>query len=153
MSPTPNSLLLSPTIFGIRHHGPGSARSLRAALEQLRPDAILVEGPPDAAEVLPLLAHADMRPPVALLIYAPEAPRRAVYYPFAIFSPEWQALHYGLTQGIPDEFAAVLTKDAAFPKRLGRPEEYAKLALAIVENPMLNGQCIRLDGGQRFAPK
>ncbi|GFG72547.1 3-hydroxyacyl-CoA dehydrogenase [Mycolicibacter senuensis] len=59
----------------------------------------------------------------------------------------------GLTQGIPDEFAAVLTKDAAFPKRLGRPEEYAKLAAAIVENPMLNGQCIRLDAGQRFAPK
>jgi hypothetical protein len=47
----------------------------------------------------------------------------------------------------------VLTKDAAFPKRLGRPEEYAKLAVAIVENAMLNGQCLRLDGGQRFAPK
>ncbi len=59
----------------------------------------------------------------------------------------------GLTEGIPDEFAAALTKDAAFPKRLGRPEEYAKLALAIVENPMLNGQCLRLDAGQRFAPK
>lgn len=59
----------------------------------------------------------------------------------------------GLTEGIPDEFAAQLTKDAAFPKRLGRPEEYAKLAMAIVDNPMLNGQCIRLDAGQRFAPK
>lgn len=59
----------------------------------------------------------------------------------------------GLTEGIPDEFAAVLTKDAAFPKRLGKPEEYAKLAVAIVENPMLNGQCLRLDAGQRFAPK
>jgi NAD(P)-dependent dehydrogenase (short-subunit alcohol dehydrogenase family) len=59
----------------------------------------------------------------------------------------------GLTEGIPDEFASVLTKDAAFPKRMGRPEEYGKLALAIVENPMLNGLCIRLDGGQRFAPK
>ncbi len=59
----------------------------------------------------------------------------------------------GLTQGIPDAFATQLTKDAAFPKRLGHPEEYAKLAVAIVENPMLNGQCIRLDAGQRFAPK
>jgi NAD(P)-dependent dehydrogenase (short-subunit alcohol dehydrogenase family) len=59
----------------------------------------------------------------------------------------------GLTKGIPDEFADVLTKDAAFPKRMGRPEEYGKLALAMVENPMLNGLCIRLDGGQRFAPK
>lgn len=59
----------------------------------------------------------------------------------------------GLTKGIPDEFATQLTKDAAFPKRLGRPDEYAKLAAAIVENPMLNGQCIRLDAGQRFAPR
>ena len=59
----------------------------------------------------------------------------------------------GITQGIPDEFAEALTKDAAFPKRMGRPDEYAKLAVAIVENPMLNGSCIRLDAGQRFAPK
>ncbi len=100
--PTPNTS--NPQIYGVRHHGPGSARSLRAALEALRPDIILVEGPPDAAEVLPLLAHPDMRPPVALLIYAPDAPRRAVYYPFALFSPEWQALHYGLANGIPVRF-------------------------------------------------
>ena len=59
----------------------------------------------------------------------------------------------GLTAGIPQEFADVLTKDSAFPKRLGRPEEYGKLAIAIVENAMLNGQCIRLDAGTRFAPK
>jgi NAD(P)-dependent dehydrogenase (short-subunit alcohol dehydrogenase family) len=59
----------------------------------------------------------------------------------------------GLTKGIPQEFEDALTKDAAFPKRMGRPEEYAKLAVAIVENPMLNGGTIRLDGGQRFGPK
>jgi NAD(P)-dependent dehydrogenase (short-subunit alcohol dehydrogenase family) len=59
----------------------------------------------------------------------------------------------GATARIPEEFAAALTRDAAFPKRMGRPEEYAKLAVAIVDNPMLNGQCIRLDAGQRFAPK
>jgi NAD(P)-dependent dehydrogenase (short-subunit alcohol dehydrogenase family) len=59
----------------------------------------------------------------------------------------------GLTEGIPDEFAEMLTKDAAFPKRMGRPEEYARLALAIVETPMLNGSTIRLDAGQHFAPK
>jgi NAD(P)-dependent dehydrogenase (short-subunit alcohol dehydrogenase family) len=59
----------------------------------------------------------------------------------------------GITEGIPDEFATMLTKDAAFPKRMGRPEEYGRLAVAIVENPMLNGGTIRLDAGQRFAPK
>ena len=59
----------------------------------------------------------------------------------------------GITKGIPDEFAEMLTKDAAFPKRMGRPEEYARLVVAIVETPMLNGSTIRLDGGQHFAPK
>jgi NAD(P)-dependent dehydrogenase (short-subunit alcohol dehydrogenase family) len=59
----------------------------------------------------------------------------------------------GLTAGIPEDYEATLTKDAAFPKRMGRAEEYGKLVLAIVENPMLNGTCLRLDGGQRFAPK
>jgi len=91
-------------IFGVRHHGPGCARSLRAALEKLEPDIVLVEGPPDAQSVLPLLQHKDMRPPVALLIYAPENPKQAVYYPFSTFSPEWQALHYALLRGIPARF-------------------------------------------------
>ncbi|MFN8035450.1 MAG: SDR family oxidoreductase [Acidimicrobiia bacterium] len=59
----------------------------------------------------------------------------------------------GITSFIPDEMAEGLVRDAAFPKRMGRPEEYARLAVAIVENPMLNGSCIRLDAGQRFAPK
>jgi hypothetical protein len=87
------------SIFGIRHHGPGSARSLLAALHDLRPDCILIEGPPDAADVLPLAAHLDFRPPVALLVYDPQHPRRAVYYPFAAFSPEWNAIRFGLSRG------------------------------------------------------
>lgn len=91
-------------ILGIRHHGPGSARSVRGALEALAPDCILVEGPPDAEAVLSLVTHAEMKPPVALLIYDPEKPQRAVYYPFAPFSPEWQALEYGLARGVPTRF-------------------------------------------------
>jgi NAD(P)-dependent dehydrogenase (short-subunit alcohol dehydrogenase family) len=59
----------------------------------------------------------------------------------------------GITAGVAAERRQALTKDAAFPKRMGRPGEYAKLAVAIVENPMLNGSTIRLDGGQRFSPK
>ena len=59
----------------------------------------------------------------------------------------------GITAGIPEEFAETLTKDAAFPKRMGRPDEYGRLVVAIVENPMLNASTIRLDAGQRFAPR
>ena len=92
------------SVFGIRHHGPGSARSLRQALEALRPDIVLVEGPPDADELIPLAAHQEMRLPVALLIYMPEQPLQAVYYPFTEFSPEWQAMQYALAAKIPVRF-------------------------------------------------
>ena len=64
-----------------------------------------------------------------------------------------EPVQHGPHQGHPRRVRGALTKDAAFPKRMGRPDEYGKLAVAIVENPMLNGQCIRLDAGQRFAPK
>ena len=112
---------LSVSVFGIRHHGPGCARSLRAALEQWEPDIVLVEGPPDAQEVLSLLASAEMKPPVALLIYSPENPARSVYYPFATFSPEWQALSYALGRGIPARF---IDLPQAF--QLGQFEEEAE---------------------------
>jgi NAD(P)-dependent dehydrogenase (short-subunit alcohol dehydrogenase family) len=59
----------------------------------------------------------------------------------------------GATSAIPEDMATALTRDAAFPKRMGQPDEYAALALAIVQNQMLNGGTIRLDGGQRFAPR
>ena len=94
----------APTLLGIRHHGPGSARSVLAALTALQPDLILVEGPPDAQDLLPLVIDPDLRPPVALLLYDPGEPRHAVYYPFASFSPEWQAIRYGLQQGVPVRF-------------------------------------------------
>lgn len=91
-------------VFGIRHHGPGCARSLRAALAALEPDIVLVEGPPDAQEIIPLAALPEMEPPIAILIYAPDHPKSAVYYPFTHFSPEWQALRYGFEQKIPVRF-------------------------------------------------
>lgn len=52
-----------------------------------------------------------------------------------------------------EEFRASLGKQIPFPSRLGKPEEYAMLAQQIVENPVLNGETIRLDGALRMAPK
>jgi len=92
------------TVFGIRHHGPGSALSLCRALHALRPDILLIEGPPDAQELLHWAADPDLKPPVALLLYQPEQPQQAACYPFAEFSPEWQALRFGLQQDIPVRF-------------------------------------------------
>ncbi|MBM4266123.1 MAG: SDR family oxidoreductase [Deltaproteobacteria bacterium] len=59
----------------------------------------------------------------------------------------------GLIAPLPDQMKSALIEDAAFPRRMGKPEEYARLARAIIENPMLNGGTIRLDAGQRFRPK
>jgi NAD(P)-dependent dehydrogenase (short-subunit alcohol dehydrogenase family) len=50
---------------------------------------------------------------------------------------------------LPDDFVAELLKDAEFPKRAGRAEEFARMAMFIVENPLLNGEVIRLDAGTR----
>ena len=91
-------------IFGIRHHGPGSTKSLQTALAVLEPDCLLIEGPPDANEVIDFVANPDLVPPVALLVYNPSDLKQASYYPFAHFSPEWQALKYGLEKEIPTEF-------------------------------------------------
>ena len=91
-------------VFGIRHHGPGSARSVERALERVAPDIVLIEGPPEADALIAFAADEAMRPPVALLVYRPDAPRRAVYYPFAEFSPEWRAMQFAVGRGIPARF-------------------------------------------------
>lgn len=88
-------------VFGIRHHGPGCARSLRRALDELQPDVVVMEGPGDAEEALTWAAHPEMKPPVALLIYPPDEPKRAVYFPLTVFSPEWQALQWAAAANVP----------------------------------------------------
>jgi hypothetical protein len=93
-----------PRLFGIRHHGPGSARSVREALTELGPDVVLIEGPAEADELVPLVGYPEMQPPVALLGYAPGEPKKAAFWPFAVFSPEWQAITYALGAGVPVRF-------------------------------------------------
>ncbi|AFR29085.1 DUF5682 family protein [Arthrobacter sp. Rue61a] len=86
-------------ILGIRHHGPGSAHSVAEALATLRPDLVMVEGPPELDQVIPLVTDPDMVPPVAGLIYAVGEPRLASFYPMASFSPEWVAIRWALSTG------------------------------------------------------
>ena len=52
--------------------------------------------------------------------------------------------------GIPDEARAALAASVPFPSRLGDPAEFARLAVHICENPMVNGSCLRLDGALRM---
>ncbi|MGW2251792.1 DUF5682 family protein [Kitasatospora sp. NPDC001660] len=92
------------TLLGIRHHGPGSARAVAAALARLAPDAVLVEGPPEADGIVGLAAEKDMVPPVALLAHAVDDPARAAFWPYAAFSPEWVAIRYAVERGVPARF-------------------------------------------------
>jgi uncharacterized protein DUF5682 len=103
-------------VLGIRHHGPGSARSAVAELDRIRPGILLIEGPADADPVLSLAADPGMEPPVALLAYDPASPKISAFWPFAVFSPEWQALTWALKNRVPARFcdlpASVMLADA-----------------------------------------
>jgi Family of unknown function (DUF5682) len=91
-------------IFGIRHHGPGSARGLVAALAQLKPRKILIEGPAEASHLIAYAGRDQMTPPLAILVYASQDPSHASFYPFAAYSPEWCAMVWGNENNIPAEF-------------------------------------------------
>lgn len=121
--------------FGIRHHGPGCARSLRKALHTLQPDCILVEGPPDADALLPFVEHADMHPPVALLVHSTEHADCAVFYPFAAFSPEWQALQFGVQNQVPTRFIDLPQSIRLAQEQLRRASEMDDESESASESP------------------
>lgn len=88
-------------LLGIRHHGPGSARSVVRALDALQPTVVLVELPADCESALAWVAHDQLVPPVALLGYVVDQPHRAAFLPFAEFSPEWQAFVWAQLHDVP----------------------------------------------------
>ncbi|WP_340558708.1 DUF5682 family protein [Streptomyces sp. GSL17-111] len=96
MTATPSGSGAAPLLLGVRHHGPGSARAVRAALDAHRPRAVLIEGPPEADAVAGLAADPALHPPVALLAHALDDPGRSAFWPLAAFSPEWVALRWAL---------------------------------------------------------
>ena len=86
-------------LFGIRHHGPGSAASLLAAIDALDPAMVLIEGAPEAEELIGYAALPGMKLPLAILHYESDDPANAVFAPFAEYSPEWQAMLWALARG------------------------------------------------------
>lgn len=70
----------------------------------MQPDCVLIEGPPDANAALSIAGDEAMNPPVALLVHAVSDPARAVFYPFARFSPEWVALRWALAHRVAVRF-------------------------------------------------
>ncbi|MEU4622165.1 DUF5682 family protein [Actinoplanes sp. NPDC023801] len=87
-------------IYGVRHHGPGSARAVVRELEAHPPDVLLIEGPPEADDLVRWAADGGLEPPVALLGYGLDDPGKAAFWPFAVFSPEWQAIRWAVRRGV-----------------------------------------------------
>ncbi|NBE53377.1 hypothetical protein GUY60_18510 [Streptomyces sp. YC537] len=91
-------------MLGVRHHGPGSARAVREALDACTPSVVLIEGPPEADGLVELAGDEGMRPPVALLAHVTDDPARSAFWPLAEFSPEWVAIRWAVERGIPARF-------------------------------------------------
>jgi hypothetical protein len=135
LSPEPEGV----RVFGIRHHGPGSARALSRALKDYKPDLVLIEGPPEADPILELAADADMVPPVALLAYLPadgEESRRAAFWPFAEFSPEWQAIRHAHAEAVPVRFCDLPAAHTLAPQPPDAAEEGAEAVEAVRTDPL-----------------
>jgi len=113
-------------LFGIRHHGPGSAALLRRALDALDPECVLIEGPPEGDELIRFVADAGMKPPVAMLLHALDDANAAFFMPFAEFSPEWVAMRWAVERGRAASFcdwpAAVSLAIAKQTKETAEPE-------------------------------
>ncbi|MFI1534276.1 DUF5682 family protein [Streptomyces anandii] len=115
-----------PLLLGVRHHGPGSARAVRAALDAALPRVVLIEGPPEADALVPLAAEEGMRPPVALLAHAVDEPGRSAFWPLAGFSPEWVAIRWALRHDVPARFIDLPAAHTLAWQRedTGTPEEH-----------------------------
>ena len=81
-----------PYVFGIRHLSPGGAWHLRQFLTEKSPRLVLVEGPSDLNDQMTDITRRETAPPIAILAYTKEAPVRTILYPFAEYSPEYQAI-------------------------------------------------------------
>lgn len=84
----------NPNFFGIRHLSPAGAYYLRGFLDERKPRLVLVEGPSDFGDMLSDIVRGETKPPIAVLAYTKEAPVRTVLYPFAEYSPEYQAIQW-----------------------------------------------------------
>ncbi|MGM9998327.1 MAG: DUF5682 family protein [Candidatus Bruticola sp.] len=94
----------SPYFFGIRHLSPAAAFHVRSLLDQLQPKLILIEGPSDLNEQIDYLCQAKAVYPIAILAYTKSAPVHSILYPFAIYSPEIQAILWAHEHGVACRF-------------------------------------------------
>lgn len=88
-----------PFVFGIRHLSPAGAYYVRQFLDEVNPELVLIEGPSDFSSLMEELGADQVKPPVAVMAYTKELPIRTILYPFAVYSPEYQALLWAREHG------------------------------------------------------
>ena len=81
-----------PHVFGVRHFSPAGAYYVREYLDKLKPKIVLIEGPSDFNDLIGEIVGKNVSPPIAIMVYTLEAPIQTIVYPFAEFSPEYQAI-------------------------------------------------------------
>lgn len=93
-----------PVLFGVRHLSPAAAYHVRKSLQKTKPDLILIEGPSDLTEQMHWICHKKTKPPVAIMAYTKQIPVRTILYPFAVYSPEYQAILWAFEHDVPCRF-------------------------------------------------
>lgn len=91
-------------LFPVRHHSPRAAQCLRALLDEVRPALLLIEGPGDADALIPVLTDPGSSPPIAILAYRTDGTPQSAMWPFARYSPEYQALLWAREHAVPARF-------------------------------------------------
>src|SRR5688572_23653237 len=91
-------------LFPVRHHSPRAARCLRAWLETVQPQLILVEGPSDAESLIPVITDPESQPPIAILAYSTDGQPQSCMWPFVRYSPEYEALRWAREHGVKARF-------------------------------------------------
>ncbi|WP_409294089.1 DUF5682 family protein [Peribacillus sp. SCS-26] len=95
---------MKPHVFGVRHLSPAACIHLEAFLEEIKPTAILIEGPSDMTHLIKEIANPKSKPPLALMAYTLEQPVETIVYPLADYSPEYRAILWGVERGVHVEF-------------------------------------------------
>lgn len=125
-------------ILGIRHHGVGSAKQVGEQLDRIKPDIVLIEGPPEIQEVFKHVGSEELKPPVAIMVYDSNEPKNSTFYPFAEYSPEWVAIKYANDSNIPVK-SLDLPATIAFTKEKQAREKTAEKEKAESDEKLFSG--------------
>lgn len=114
--------------FGIRHLSPAGAYYLREYLDETRPELVIIEAPSDFEDTADDIVRKETKPPFAILAYTQNVPVRTVLYPFAEYSPEYQAIMWCHENNVKFRFMDLPSETflALSDKRIRESEQYAE---------------------------